>query len=97
MSAPEHNDEREFKDIPVRELLATAVEYAVGEVVDEAVNDSITHCIAQSDHDEILRSLTTKLNDFILSFVDTDEGQCEQMVLTALSLTQTEKLPILAS
>jgi len=89
---PKHEDPREYKDIPVRELLATAMQHDIEEIVVDAVNGSIMHCIALPDHDEPLRSLTTKLNDFVLSFVGTEEGHCAVTVLMALHFALVEHI-----
>jgi hypothetical protein len=87
-----HADEREYKDIPVRELLAVALENDIADAILDFTNDALTHNVAMIDHDDALRSVTTKLNDFILSFAETDEGRCPETIFTAIHLCLIEHI-----
>ena len=88
----QHEDAREFKDIPTRELLATALQEEVKDTILDLTQAALLHCVAMPSHDDMVRSLATKLNEFVLGFVGTDEGHCTEAVLAALNVVTIEHI-----
>lgn len=88
MLIPEDN--RELKDVPVRELLAGVTTEQALDILLSTLEAAFRHCVQDEKHDYIVKALAVKLDDILQHDLSEEERECGLVVVEALHIAMME-------